>query len=127
MPEIHQPEDEAVLYVLGELTAAERRAFEMRLAQSVELRALVRELERGAEALSMASPRRLPPCEVWTRIEKTVAREERRKVLNPALWSAWWRNGWAAAAACLIGWLLYALWVNHPGLPHASPASITSG
>jgi len=24
-----------------------------------------------------------------------------------------WRHGWAAAAACLVGWLLYAVWINH--------------
>jgi anti-sigma-K factor RskA len=110
MPDFHSPEDEATLYVLGELTAAERRAFEARLAQSAELRALVRDLEEGVVALSTGLPARRPPSEVWSGIEKTVCRESRRTV--PAWRIGWWRNGWAAAAACLAGWLLYAVFLN---------------
>src|SRR5881628_2649042 len=127
MPDLYSPEDEAALYVLGELTAAERRAFEARLAQSAELRTLVRELEEGAVALSMASPRRRPPQEVWTRIEKAVASEARRKVMIPAFWVGWWRHGWAAAAACLVGWLLYVLWAHRPGPSGASSMPVASG
>src|SRR6266542_4168642 len=112
MPDLYSPEDEAALYVLGELTAVERREFEARLAQSADLRVLVRELEEGAVALSMASPRRRPPREVWTRIEKAVTSQTRRKVVIPAFWVGWWRHGWAAAAACSVGWLLYALWTH---------------
>ena len=67
MPDLHSPENEAARYVLGELTAAERREFETRLAQSAELRVLVRELEEGAVALSMVSPRRRPPQEAGPR------------------------------------------------------------
>ena len=126
MPDLRSPEDEAVLYVLGELSAAGRREFEGRLAHSAELRALVRDLEEGAVALSMGSPQRRCPREVWERIEKTVAREERWKVVIRAFCAGWWRNGWAAAAACLVGWLLYALWANRPVLPRASSTSIAS-
>src|SRR5919108_5530595 len=126
MPDPHLPEEEALLYVLGELTAAGRRDFEARLAQSAELRALVRELEEGAEALSMASPQRRCPREVWTRIENTMTRKQRWKVVMSAFWAGWWRNGWAAAAACLVGWLLLALWANRPGSLPASPASVAS-
>ena len=74
------PEDDSARYVLGELTSAQRREFEARMAQSVDLRALVRELEEGMVALSMASPPRRAPQEVWTRIEKAMDREQRRKI-----------------------------------------------
>ena len=127
MPDLYTPEDEAALYVLGELTAAERREFETRLAQYAELRALVRELEEGAVALSMASPRRRPPREAWTRIEKAVRGETRRKAVIPLFWAGWWRHGWAAAAACLVGWLLYALWPHRPGPSDASPVPVVTG
>ena len=93
MPDLRSPEDEAVLYVLGELSAAGRREFEGRLAHSAELRALVRDLEEGAVALSMGLPQRRCPREVWERIEKTVAREERWKVVIRAFCAGWWRNG----------------------------------
>jgi hypothetical protein len=52
---------------------------------------------------------------VWQRIEDSVAKEVKRKIVAPAFWGAWLRNGWAAATACLLGWLLYALWVNRAG------------
>jgi anti-sigma-K factor RskA len=110
MPDFHSPEDEATLYVLGELTAAERWTFEARLAQSAELRALVRDLEEGLVALSTGLPARRPPSEVWAGVEKAVCREGHRS--TPAWWTGWWRNGWAAAAACLAGWLLYAIFLN---------------
>src|SRR6266436_6090625 len=113
MPEFQSTEDEAARYVLGELNDAERTDFEARLAQSAELRALVRELGEGSVALAMSSPRRRPPQEIWERIERTVSSETRRKLLIPGFWRGWWRNGWAAAAACMLGWMVYAWWVNH--------------
>src|SRR5882724_4427161 len=126
MADLYSPEDEAALYVLGELSGAERREFEGRLALSAELCALVRELEEGTVALSMASPQRRPPGEVWLRIEQEVAGTKRRKIVIPAFWIGWWRNGWGAAAACLAGWLLYALWTNRPGAPYVSPAPVAT-
>src|SRR2546421_12154974 len=127
MPELHLIEDEAVRYVLGELTAAERREFEARLAESAELRALVRELEQGAVALSMALPQRRPPQEVWMQIENVVARDARREIVIPAFWTGWWRSGWAAAAACLAAWVFYGVWANRSGPSHTSPESVASG
>jgi len=126
MPDIHILEDAATLYVLGGLTDAERRAFEAQLAQSAELRALVRELEEGAVALTLAAPRRRPPQQVWQRIEKVVAQEMKRKIVAPPFWSGWWKNGWAAAAACFAGWLFYAIWVNGTAPPPASPGQVAS-
>ena len=125
-PEPHIIEDEAALYVLGQLGAAECRAFEARLQQSAELRALVREFEAGAVALALATPQHQPPPRVWQRIEDTVAEEMKRKIVVPAFWGAWLRNGWATATACLLGWLLYALWVNRAGLlPGTAPLNIS--
>lgn len=122
MPDLHLPEDEAALYVLGGLSGEERREFEALLAQSEELCALVRELENGAVALAQAAPHRRPPKQVWQRIEKAVAQETKSTVKYPAFWFGWLRNGWAAAAMCLLGWLLYAFLVNR----HASEIAATA-
>src|SRR5438132_11545686 len=120
------PEDDSARYVLGELTSAQRREFEARMAQSVDLRALVRELEEGMVALSMASPPRRAPQEVWTRIEKAMDREQRRNIVPAGFWAGSWRHGWAAAMACLVGWLLSALWVNRTGTTITSPPPVAS-
>ena len=122
MADAHLPEDEALLYVLGELTPAERSKFEARLTQSAELRATVRDLEEGALALSLASPRRRPPQQVWRQIQKRVATQSGFKAHLAAFWNHCSRHGWAAATACLAGWLLYALWVNRAN----SPGSLAS-
>ena len=110
MPDFHSLEDEATRYVLGELTAAERREFEARMAKSAELRQMVGELEEGGVALSRGLPRRRPPVEIWSNIEKALGR--RRKPDAGSWWQIFWRNGWAAAAACLLAWVLYAIWLN---------------
>ncbi|HVU06974.1 MAG TPA: hypothetical protein VHG89_00355 [Verrucomicrobiae bacterium] len=112
MVDIPSNEDAALRYVLGELNDTERREFESRLVVSVELRALVNELETGVVAVATASPRRRPPVEIWQRIEKAVAKEAKTKLKVPRFWFGWSRYGWATAAACLTGWLLYAFWAN---------------
>lgn len=127
MSELHLIEDEATLYVLGGLTEAERGEFEARLARSAELRALVRELEEGAVAVAMASPRRRAPQQVWEQIEKAVTEEAKSRVMDFSRWFGWLRNGWAAAAACLVGWLLYAVWADRAGSPDVTPAPLASG
>lgn len=124
MPDSYSPEDEAARYVMGELTVAERLEFEMRLAQSAELRSLVRELEEGAVVLATASPRKRPPQQIWKQIAQTVAQETKRQRIA-AFWASGWRNGWGAAAACMVGWLAYALWMNQPG-PAAAPTTAAS-
>ena len=116
MADFHSPEDEAVLYVLGELNAVRRKEFEARMEQSAELRALVRELEEGAVALSMASTPRRPPAQIWSRIEKEVQREGSRKSIAPPFWTGWWRSGWAVAATSLAGWAIYAVLTWHSGV-----------
>ncbi len=116
MADFHSPEDEALLYVLGELNSPRRKEFETRMEQSAELRALVRQLEDGAVALSMASTPRRPPAQIWSRIEKEVQREGSRKSGAPPFWITWWRSGWAAAAASLAGWAIYAVVTWHSGV-----------
>lgn len=121
MPEPYSMEDEAVRYVLGELSAEERREFEAQLEHSVELRVMLRELEEGAVALAAASPPRRPPSAAWEGIEKAVEREQRGGSKIWGWWVGWVRSGWAAATVCAVGWVLYALWVKPP-----SPANNTS-
>jgi hypothetical protein len=111
MPEPYLPEDEAALYVLGALNADQSREFKTRLAESAELRRLVRELEDGAVAMALASPVKRPPQKIWTVIEKAVSKEPKPTSVQPVFQSAWWRNGWAAAA-CLAACLFYVVWVN---------------
>src|ERR1700761_3951937 len=107
MPDFHSPEDEATLYVLGELPAVERLEFEARMAKSAEVRQVVRELEEGVVVLATGVPRRRPPSEIWSGIEKAVGRQ--RNLDAAPWWRIFWRNGWAAAALCLVGWLVYAI------------------
>src|ERR1041385_7858078 len=112
MTDRHPSEDAAVLYLLDRLSAAERREFEARLAESAELRDLLRELEDGAVALTMAVPPCRPPPQVWQRIESAVARERLPESGSRSHWFRWWRYGWAAAALCLIAWLVHVLWLG---------------
>lgn len=103
--------DDATRYVLGELNAAERHAFEARLKQSAELRAHVRELEEGLEAAAITSPPHQPSPELWQRIQRAVADESREEVVvAPEFRPAWIAYAWAAAA-CLVGGLLLGLWL----------------
>src|SRR6266498_2780283 len=103
MSELHLIEDEATLYVLGRLTEAERAEFEAQLAQSAQLRALVRELEEGAVAVAMASPRRRAPQQVWGRIEKAVTQETRLQVISISFWFRWMQR--LGRGRGLPGWL----------------------
>ena len=122
MAELHLPEDDALRYVLGELTATEQTQFERRLTQSAELRALVRELQEGTVALSIAASRRRPPRDLWRQIQDRIASQAKWTWKLRALWTGSRRQGWTAAAACLAGWIGYALWVNWPG-PSDAPTT----
>ena len=126
MADAHLSEDEAILYLLGELPASRRAEFEARLAESVELRDLVRELEEGSVALSLGSPPRRPPPQVWTNIEQVLRRDNRRETTRSAFGMGWWRNGWAVAVASVVGWVLYAVFVNvHHVSPTVAPRETT--
>jgi hypothetical protein len=116
MPEQHSQADEAARYVLGQLSPKARHEFEVQLTQSAELRALVQELEEGVEAMARAVPQRPPPLQTWAAIEKAIAQDVRSKVVTP-VWSNWWRNGWVAAAACLLVFVSYAWWPQRKANP----------
>jgi hypothetical protein len=82
-------------------------------------------LETGATALSLATPQHEPPPKVWLRIEEAVTREANQNRASSRIPFGWLRNGWAAATACLLGWVLYALWVNVAGM-NAEPTRVVS-
>ena len=119
MAERRPVEDEAMLYVLGRLGRAERRKFQARLKESSELRALVRDLETGTVALAMAMPQCQAPPQAWENVKDAVARKAKAR----AFFVTWIRSGWAAAACVLMGWLIYALWINRS--PQVSEAILS--
>jgi hypothetical protein len=119
MADIESIADKACEYVFGELPPEQREEFEAMLDQSPELRAHVRELEEGAVAIAAACPNALPPKSAWREINRTITHEQKRKRIQNIV-AAIFRNGWAAAAACIIGWLIFAL------APERSPSSSTS-
>jgi anti-sigma-K factor RskA len=82
MADLHPFEDQAVLYLLDRLPADERREFEARLAESAELRALLRELEDGTVAMAMTAPSHRPPKQIWQRIKKSSLKNESQKPLR---------------------------------------------
>ena len=66
---IHEElQEQASLYVLGALAAAEQRAFEAELPVSTELREFVHSLQRTTDLLAMASPTVPPPRELWDKV-----------------------------------------------------------
>jgi hypothetical protein len=126
MTEIPLPEDEAARYVLGELAPAELRRFEARLEKSEELRALVRELKAGAVAAALAAPQRTLPASLWSQIQTAVMDDVKREAESPTFWRiARVQAGWWAAAACLVGWLSYAFWINHAKAPDESSGALS--
>ena len=109
-------EDRALGYVLGELTAEQRAAFEQELDASLELRACVAELQSGTEALARAVPPQPLPTGLWKDIEAAVAME-RRVVVMPFHRRKTWL-GWAAAA-CVAGGLFFWLGPSRTNRPIA--------
>jgi hypothetical protein len=105
MAEIDPIEEKALPYLLDELSETEAREFERRMEGSAKLAERVRELEEGAAAVALACPAKRLPKQIWNNIERHIQTE--RRVI---VWWEWFRGkGWAAAAACLVGWFLYAL------------------
>lgn len=67
-----QQQEQAGLYALGALTAAEKQDFETNLRSQPELRALVRDLQSTAEALARSVPAVTPPPELRARVLRSV-------------------------------------------------------
>jgi anti-sigma-K factor RskA len=113
MAERHEPQlphEQAEHYLFGRLTPAERQAFEARLEQSAELRALVRELEAGLVALALSAPARVAPADAWQNIQTAVARQQRWQ--QPLVWARWLTNGWAVATCLIVAFSLHLFWVR---------------
>jgi hypothetical protein len=123
MTESDPIEEKALLYVLGELTPDQAREFEAELERTPELMECVRELEEGAVGVALARPQKRAPKLVWTNIERAIESERRIVVV----WD-WLRNkGWAAAAACLVGWLFFAVMIKAPENKDRSLAQKSGG
>lgn len=117
-PEVR--DDEAMLYVLGQLEGRRRVEFEGRLATSPELRALVQEMESASEALALAAPQVPPPRRVWSRIAARIEDDSRsgsavrsRFLQWKAYWRLAWRSGWAVAGVLAVAWAVH-LYVTGP-------------
>jgi anti-sigma factor ChrR (cupin superfamily) len=68
-----QQQEQASLYALGALTAAEQQDFEAALRSQPELRALVRGLQSASEALARSVPQVAPSPELRARVLRSVA------------------------------------------------------
>jgi len=95
-------------YVLGVLSAAERRAFEARLAQDPALRAEVEYWEQRLGGLASEVKPIDPPPHVWINIESALAAQPAKTGLwqNLLFWR-WAAIGSAAVAAASLAALAY--------------------
>jgi anti-sigma-K factor RskA len=129
------PEDStqvAAEYVLGVMSAQERRDFEVRLAQDP---ALAREVEVWEERLGgLASEVRpvAPPPGMWGRIESAVAAHDGGVSRRGGLWQslAFWRwaaIGSAAVAAASLVALIYVAGTPAPDQPLIARLDVGGG
>jgi anti-sigma-K factor RskA len=107
------PGDGGVLaaeYVLGVLSAAERREVERRLAREPALAAEVAFWQERLSGLADAAPPVAPPPGAWSRIESAIAAETGAAPARPWIWQslAFWR-GLTAASATLAAASIAAL------------------
>lgn len=115
-------------YVLGVLGAAERRAFEARMARDPRLRAEVEYWERRLGVLASEVKPIDPPPRVWANIEAAIAPGAGRGGLwqNLSFWR-WATVGAAAvAAACLVA-LVYGARAPAPNLPLIAKLDASGG
>lgn len=98
-------EELASLYALDLLEGAEKAAFETRLAQEADLRALVHELRESSAALAHTAPPVAPPAALKARVLASIGEQglpaPHSKVIAFPRWIPW------AAAACFA---LVAVW-----------------
>jgi len=67
-----QQQEQASLYVLGALTPAEQRAFEVDVRANTELRELVQSLQRTSGLLAMTSPAVRPPSRLREKVLRRI-------------------------------------------------------
>jgi len=108
-------------YVLGVLSAVERRDFERRLVREPALRTEVEYWERRLGGLASEIERVDPPPEIWAAIEAAVKAGTASTARADGLWNslAFWRwsaIGWATAAAASIAALVI---IGRPPTPEA--------
>jgi len=104
--------EQAELYVLGALPAAERASFEAHLATCDECRARVQSLSPVVTALAHVPPQYDPPQALRDRVLRTVTGSSSGVVRPPRQEPASRRMPWLAAAASLLlaaGLGLYAV------------------
>jgi anti-sigma-K factor RskA len=128
MPDNDSIEEQAMLYVLGQLDDSGREAFEARLAVSPELRVMVQEMELAGEVLSLAAPQIRAPKRVWRRIlAQTEAADAGRAAPG---WRSWlvllFRGGWIVAALMALTWLV-AQWTEGGGQEESPPPGAMAG
>jgi anti-sigma-K factor RskA len=102
----------AAEYVLGVLSAAERRDFERRLAAEPTLRSEVEFWEARLGELAAAVEEVAPPPRIWARIESELGARARPASDRTSLWHnlAFWRFatfGSSAIAAACLGAFIY--------------------
>jgi anti-sigma-K factor RskA len=115
-------------YVLGVLSAAERRAFEARLAREPALRAEVEYWEQRLGAMAAKVPPIDPPPQVWAKIEAKLDAQTPARGLwrNLPFWR-WAAFGSAAVAAASLVALVYPARVPPPGAPLVAELEENSG
>ncbi len=108
-----QLEELACLYVLDRLDAAERAAFEARLAHEPGLAEIVREVEASLARRIRALPRHEPPVGMLARIEARI--DARTPARAASAWAAAARWGIAAVIAVGVGILAVQSLRRAPG------------
>jgi anti-sigma-K factor RskA len=112
----------AAEYVLGVLTAPERRAVERRIARDMVFAREVALWEERLGGLADTIPSVAPPADGWARIEAALNRAERPAEERAGLWQslAFWRGlalGASVLAAACLAALIYVGAVAPPRAP----------
>lgn len=123
MSDISSKEDRDLLaaeYVLGVLSAAERRVAERRLEADLAFAREVAFWEMRFGGLVDAIPSVPPPLDGWSRVEAAIARADKERKRSGGLWNnlALWRNlaiGSASIAAASIAALIAVTLAPTPG------------
>ena len=77
-------------YVLGTLSAAQRREVERRLPSDPALRSAVQDWNERLLPLSALVAPVAPSAALWSRIERAVAPAPTAATMRPSRWAAWW-------------------------------------
>jgi anti-sigma-K factor RskA len=104
----------AAEYVLGVLTAKERRAVEQLIARSPAFAAEVAYWEERLGGLAAMVPPVAPPAGVWARIEAELGRAKPARARGEGLWQslAFWRSLATATSALAIASLAGLIYVG---------------